>query len=117
MLLRADVEKWMKDHNKQQLDILMTKEANPRYGILRSGKLVDYTYHVFDRKASYWGYIDWLAPTVDGDKYIGCNADKVSFDGLIREAYIRNNAYMDAKKEAARQKILDQMVEGGLWVK
>ena len=93
-----------------------TKDGNPKMGLLKSGKLCDYTGHVFDRKRNYWGYIKWLEPTIDGDgdNYIGPNAILVSFDDHATFPYIVDGAYTNAAKEASRQALLEELRKKGL---
>ena len=109
-MLRADVEKWMKENNINQIDILETPTSIAIYSLLRGGKLMDYTYHVLDRKKNWWGYIDWLAATYDGEDFIGANADLVSFEGE-RIPHMRDGKYVDLVKQAEYDDLLKHIKE------
>lgn len=115
-MLRADIEKWMKENNINQIDVLETPTSIAIYSLLRGGKLVDYTYHVLDRKRNYWGYIDWLDATYDGEKYVGANADLVSFEGE-RIPHMRSGKYVDPIKQSKYDTIVSGLKEKGLFKK
>lgn len=109
-MLRADVEKWMKERNISQIDILETPTSTAIYSLLRGGKLMDYTYHVLDRKKNWRGYKDWLAATYDGEKYIGPNVDLVSFEGE-RIPFMRDGKYVDPVKQSEYEALLKRIEE------
>ena len=107
-MLRADIEKWMKENNINQIDVLETPTSIAIYSLLRGGKLVDYTYHVLDRKKNYWGYKDWLDATYDGEKYVGPNVDLVSFEGE-RIPLMRDGKYVDPVKQLQYEALLKRL--------
>lgn len=109
-MLRADIEKWMKENNINQIDVLETPTSVAIYSILRGGKLMDYTYHVLDRKKDWWGYKDWLDATYDGERYVGANADLVSFEGE-RIPLMRDGKYVDPVKQAEYEALLKHIKE------
>ena len=109
-MLRADIEKWMKENNINQIDVLETPTSIAIYSLLRGGKLVDYTYHVLDRKKNYWGYKDWLDATYDGEKYVGPNVDLVSFEGE-RIPLMRDGKYVDPVKQLQYEALLKRLKE------
>jgi len=59
-MLRAEVEKYMKENKIEQIDIIINEEDKLAiYCKLKNGKLYDYTDHVIDRKKNIWGRLIW----------------------------------------------------------
>jgi len=59
-MLRADIEKILKEKGITQIDIVYNE--NDKLGVyctMKNGKLYDYTNHVVDRKKDIWGYLKW----------------------------------------------------------
>ena len=60
-MLRADIEKIMKEKGLTQIDLVFNEDDKlAMYCMLKNGKLYDYMgKHVIDRKKDIWGYLHW----------------------------------------------------------